>query len=395
MDSGKISSQEVRHLVSVWNPAYGTDVMETHIALLRDRAKDGDEDEVFVWWGKIRSARRQEALKHLHDILAVGADLLDEDGMATREVQLYLTDYRSLYVAHVAEITTDDPREDDDATHIPPVYLGKEVHCDCWFRLWDIRRLVSDDTPAVVDELRKLNNTAYHGMPVSIYGGMVDLPLIVTRPDGARYFEEDVRDQLTGGVYWVEFDSEHSGIGATEKSLREDHFGEDLWARLDPGARTFIATAEKLYRDHRNDASFDFSPVVLGFAKAFEVQTNILLRDTLKRVKSHDRIVNIEGRSFDAATDGPWSLGQLALIIAENREINDGLKKYLDGSGGKWVAASLPAILDELAVSRNPAAHSASLDRESVRKLRNKYIGVGCEGELVRLARVARTASRT
>jgi hypothetical protein len=384
-----IPADQVRHLVSVWNPAYGTDVMETHIALLRDRARADDEDDIYVWWGKIRSARRQEALKHLDDILAVGADLIDEEGTATREVQLYLTDYRSLYVAHVAEITTDDPREEEGATHIPQLYLGKDVHCDCWFRLWDIRRLVSDDTPAVVDELRKLKNTAYHGMPVSIYGGMVDLPLIVTRPDGARYFEEDVRDQLTGGVYWVEFDSEHGGIGATEKGLREDHFGEDLWARLDPGARTFIATAEKLYRDHRNDASFDFSPVLMGFAKAFEVQANILLRDALRRVKPQDRMANVDGKTVDVATRGPWSLGQLAELIGENQDINEALKKTLDAKNGAWVAASLPAILHDLANVRNPAAHSASLDRESVRTLRNRYIGVGCEGELIRLARAA------
>lgn len=388
-----MNQNQTRHLVSVWNPAYGTDVMETHIALLRERAKHyrghaDDEDDVYVWWGKIRSARRQEALKHLDDILGVGADLIDEEGTATREVQLYLTDYRSLYVAHVAEITTDDPRGDDDATHIPPVYLGKEVHCDCWFRLWDIRRLVSDDTLAIVDELRKLNNIGYHGMPVSIYGGMVDLPLIVTRPDGARYFEEDARDQLTGGAYWVEFDSEHSGIGATEKELREDHFGEELWARLDPGARTFIATAEKLYRDHRNDASFDFSPVIIGFAKAFEVQSNIFLRAALRRVKPQDRMANVEGRSVDVATGGPWSLGQLAQLIGENQDINEALRKHLDPTGGPWFVASLPAILNELANVRNPAAHSVSLDRDSVRRLRSQYVGVGCEGDFVKLAKV-------
>ena len=393
MESPPSAPTETRHLLSVWNPAYGTDVMETHIALLRDRAKRycgeaDDEDDVYVWWGKIRSSRRQEALKHLDDVLAVGSDLIDADGVATREVQLYLTHYRSLYVGHVAEITTDDPRKEDSATHIPPVYLGKEVHCDCWFRLWDIRRLVSDDTPAVVDELKKLSNKAYHDMPVSIYGGMVDLPLIVTRPDGTRFFEDDVRDQMTGGAYWVEFDSEHSGIGATERELRENHFGEDLWARLDPGARTFIATAEKLYRDHRNDASFDFSPVVLGLAKAFEVQTNALLRNALRRVKPQDRFANVEGRSVDVASGGPWSLGQRVHLSGENQSVNDALKRTLDTRSGAWVAASLPAILAKLAEVRNPAAHSASLDRESVRTLRNRYIGVGCEGALVRLARV-------
>lgn len=382
-----------KHLVAVWNPSYAADAMESHIKLLRDRAqrfRDGveDEEDVFVWWGKIRSSRRQEALKHLDQVISVGTGLIDDDGMATREVQLYLTDYRSLYVAHVGEITTDDPREDNDPAHIPPIYRNAEIHCDCWFRLWDIRRLVSDDTLAVIDELKKLRNTGYHDMPVSIYGGMVDLPLIVARPDEQRFFEDDARDQLTGGAYWVEFDSEHSGIGSTERELRENRFGEELWARLDPGVRTFIATSEKLYRDHRNDPSFDFSPIALGFAKAFEVQVNILLRLALQNVRIADRMANVDGRSVDVATGGPWSLGQLAHLIGENEDINAIVKKTLPAPGGIWFASSLHAILKELADVRNAAAHSAMLDRDAVRKLRNQYIGVGCEGDMIRLARV-------
>jgi hypothetical protein len=222
--------------------------MESHILMLRDwvekARRSGEEEDVYVWWGKIRSARRQTALEHIEDILSIEKDLGEAEGEVQREVQLYLTDYRSLYVAHIGEITADDVREQNgEIEHVPQMYRQDDRHCDCWFRLWDIRRLVSDDTLAVVDELQKLRNKGYHDMPVSIYGGMVNLPLIVTRPDGARYFEPDVRNRLTDGRYWVEFDGEHSGIGATERDLRENCFGEELWGRLDPGALTFIATA--------------------------------------------------------------------------------------------------------------------------------------------------------
>lgn len=387
-----MTDNSVRHLVAVWNPSYGIDVMESHILLLRERARrfrnnDEDEDAVYVWWGKIRSARRQTALPHLADILAIEDDLGELESAAKCEVQLYLTDYRSLYVAHIAEITADDVREDDDAMHVPEVYRKDEVHCDCWFKLWDIRRLVTDDTLAVVDELKKLRNTAYHDMPVSIYGGMVDLPLIVKRPDGARYFEADVRNQLTDGRYWVEFDGEHSGIGVTERELREHSFGEESWARLDPGTRTFIAAAEKLYRDHRNDVAFDFSPVVISFAKAFEVQTNILLKHALEHLKPLERTVNLDGRSVDLSRGGPYSLGTLTIILGGMDDLNAMLKRQFV-SGGEWFTASLHAILGELAHARNPAAHSSSVDRETVRRLRNRYLGIGCEGDFVKLAKV-------
>lgn len=208
--------------------------MEAHIRILREhaqrfRGKTQDEEEVYVWWGKIRSTHRQRPLPHLKQVLALEDELGSDNGAAEREVHLYLTDYRSLYVAHVGEITAEDPRGEEDESHIPEIYLGDDINCDCWFRLWDIRRIVSDDTLAVIEELAKLRNVAYGDMPVSIYGGMVDLPLIVTRPDDSRYFEVDARDLLTDGNYWVEFDAEHSGIGALERELREDRFGDDAW----------------------------------------------------------------------------------------------------------------------------------------------------------------------
>jgi hypothetical protein len=50
---------------------------------------------------------------YLDEILAMDATLEGD-----RELHLYLTDYRSLYVGHVCEITTDDVRA-DDGSHVP------------------------------------------------------------------------------------------------------------------------------------------------------------------------------------------------------------------------------------------------------------------------------------
>ncbi|MEP6507523.1 MAG: hypothetical protein ABJC63_04785, partial [Gemmatimonadales bacterium] len=71
---------------------------------------DETEDDVYVWWGKTRSERRLSTDPHINDILVIEEDLGAEDAAAESEVHLYLTDYRSLYVAHVGEITADDPR---------------------------------------------------------------------------------------------------------------------------------------------------------------------------------------------------------------------------------------------------------------------------------------------
>ena len=380
-----------RHLVAVWNPSYEADAMEQHLSVLlaaaaRHRAGECDEDEVYVWWGKIRSANRQQPIPHLADILSIDAELGSDDATvaADREVHLYLTDYRSLYVAHVGGITADDMRDDD--AHVPAFYAAQGFNCDCWFQLWDIRRVVSSDTLGVVEELKKLRNTRYSDRPVSIYGGMVDLPLIVTRSDGARYFDHTVRPALTGGKFWCEFDAERSGMGAIERELRENLFGDDAWSGLEPAARSFIASAEKTLRDHRSDPAFDFTPVLVDFAKALEVQGNALLRRALANAPRDVRLANVEGRSVDLTRGEFLSLGQLARVIADNKGVNDGLRRRV--RPGEWVAVSLAPVMREIAELRNPAAHTERFSREQIVPLRDRLVGVGCMGHLVELGRV-------
>jgi hypothetical protein len=139
-----------RHLVGVWNPSYADDVMDAHLTLLLarmrslreassdDRSREDPDQAVSVWWGKVRSPNRLQPLPHLDEILALDDAARD----AAQEVHLYLTDYRSLYVGHVVEITTDDVMESDD-DDVPPYYRKAGLRSDCWFRLADIRRLVA------------------------------------------------------------------------------------------------------------------------------------------------------------------------------------------------------------------------------------------------------------
>ena len=388
---------KAHHLVTVWDPTRGPDPLQAHLQLLldrrrRERAGELEDEDVYVWWGKIRSPNRQQPLPHLDEIVALDDALRGEDG-PDAEVHLYLTDYRSLYVGHVGEVTKEDVRHPADRKTEPeevaPLYDG--VACDCWFRLMDVRRLVHDDTLGVVDELRKLRNVRYHDRPVSIYGGMVELPLLVRRDGDARWFEPRVRERLIEGRSWAEFDAESTGLGSIERDLRENMFGEVAWLGLDPAARTFVASAEKVFRDHRAEPAFDFSPVLVNLAKAVEVQANDLLRRALRLAPPAARRANVEGRTVDVVADGPFSLGQLARIVGGERAVNEALAQRLQPS--RWFTASLPPILDELAGMRNPAAHRATLDREAVGRLRDRMVGVGCVGDLVELGR-ARVTGR-
>src|SRR5690348_10053509 len=150
------------HLVTVWNPSYAADAMEQHLGLLLHLAGEYDkkaigDEQLYVWWGKVRSPNRQ----------------------------------------------------------------GPQANAE------DIRRLATRDMPEVIAELKELRNVHYNDRPVSLFGGMVDLPLIVTRPDGRRFFDDDERDALTDGKLWAEFDAEHaSAVAVLERDLRLNLLGD-------------------------------------------------------------------------------------------------------------------------------------------------------------------------
>lgn len=377
------------HLLAVWDPSRRPDAMAETIRTLqtrvrRARAAGGDEaiDDATVWWGKIRSPNRQQPLPHLADVLALD-DVLRGEAVA-EEVQLYLTDYRSLYVAHVCAITADDPRPTDpDFETVPAGVYPAGVACDCWFELWDVRRLVADDTREVVAELRKLRNLRYDGRPVSLYGGMVDLPLLVERPDGMRFFGDEMRERLTEGQLWLEFDAEQGGTASVAASLRDDVLGERTWHALDPAARLFVATAERIWRTHRTDPGFDFAPVVVNLAKAWEVQLGQAFGAARARLPRDAGRVNVDGRTHDVLADRLPSLGMLARALADDRVLWDALPRVF--AHGDWMRASLAAVLDDLARARNAAAHTEPVGRDEAQRLRDAHLGVGQKGLLVEL----------
>lgn len=377
----------LRHLVTVWNPLYTREV-EQHLDVLlrwskRYDEKKADGDELYVWWGKVKSPNRQQPLRRAPDIRELAADLAS--GKRQEEAHLYVTDYRSLNVGELLEIHEGDLPA-SEADHAPGYYREQNLSCDFWFKLADMRRLVRDDLPEVARELTKLRNVHYNDRPVSLYGGMVDIPLVVTRPDGAQFFDPDERDVVTDGALWVEHDAESgAGVEDIQRELRLNVLGEEVWEALDITARTSLADAERAFRDHRDDPAFDFASVLLGFAKALEIQCNSVLRRAAAKLPPATRMANIEGASRDLSKSHNLTIGQLAHVLAGDKERTDALGRVL--TNNSWFTGQLPPVLADLRELRNAAAHDSRVSRDDASRWRNRILGVGTSGLIEEMAK--------
>jgi hypothetical protein len=374
-----------RHLLSVWNPSYADDAMDRHLEVLlrwaaQRKERKVPEEDVYVWWAKVRSPNRQGPLPHRDEVLA-----LRDQVAAETETHLYLTDYSSLYVARIVDLTDADVRD-----HMPRYYEG--LAADFWFQLWDIRRLVAKDSPATIEELRRLRNVRYHDRPVSLYGGMVDLPLIVTREDGATWFADAL--SLTGGRRWAERDAELRG--ETERlaaELRENLLGPDIWDALEPTTRTFLTTGEAIFRARRDDPGFDFGSPAVEYCKAVETELNTLMFTALARVLAgrppHEREVRTDGGLVDLGKGRRvphQTLGSLQRLLEKEPVVRRALEASLPHDW-RWLEGVLPHQLEPLRGLRNPAAHNEAVTRGEIGRWRREILGIGCEGLLVRVVR--------
>jgi hypothetical protein len=381
-----------KHLLTVWNPAYAADPLDAHLAILlewAERYRSGacGEDDVYVWWAKLRSPNRDAArLPHHAEIVT-----LQKQIEAGTETHLYLTDYRSLYVASLEDVLDDNLLDEDEADHMPAYYATQRA--DLWFRIVDVRRIVADDTLAVIDELKRLSNTRYHERPVSLYGGMVELPLIVTRADGRSWFPD--APTLTDGRLWVEHDADsRTETDLLARELRDNLLGPVVWSVLDVATRSFLASAEATFRSRRNDPHFDFSGPAIGYAKAVEAELNALLfgshvMSAAGRLPPADRTARVDGRPLDLGGSVPHQpLGAVLNLLRFDDAMARCVRGAFSAADAKWLLGTLPHLLETVVALRNPAAHSASSRREDVGEVREKVLGIGCEGMVAQLARV-------
>ena len=183
------------------------------------------------------------------------------------------------------------------------------------------------------------------------------------------------------------------------RDLRDNLFGRELWPLFGPATRSFLASAEAVFRLHRDDSGFDLSGAALSYAKAVETELNELLfsalRTAMRGKQPQEREVRVDGRLIDLGGQVPHqTLGALKRLLEHEQIVQSGVKQAMRHDHN-WVLGVLPRELAALTELRNRGAHADVTRAAELEGVRRAVVGIAGEGLLNKLVRARlRVAAR-
>lgn len=297
-------------------------------------------------------------------------------------LQLFLTDYASLYVAKVVKIA-----ENADESIIPSYYKDKKLSVEGFFIIEDLRELVRNDFVSVRDEyLANFTTPDYDNHTYALYGNAYVYPLIIEQKQHLAYFESDERHflQLFKSAEFLR-----------QKQVLADYtFGERYLYAMNPDSFDNLIYAELEFHACKGDRLYDFSSVALRYAKCFESECYLLVKRLISVLSQRDEsILSLTftqmGKSFEVRNllENKAMLGAYNYLI-ENL-LKTHIKEHLSDEFVKfcWKLTKQIAFIQRV---RNPAAHTECTSFEQANNLRARLVGVATQSVLVMMIK-ART----
>lgn len=360
----------MQNLLILYNPYYQKDVIEQHVKVLLDQ--DVTEDAT-VAFGKVRSKLRDydhpfgDALQTIFKQVSSEAYL-----------QLFLTDYASVYVAKVIRIL-----EDESVANAPAYYREKSLNVENWFIISDIRRIVDNDFEHVRDRILGNMTTPHYGdHHYAIYGNAYVYPIVIQMDDPIDYFEHD---DPTFRFFTEMFKSDQ--VLAMKQRLIDYRFGKEIFYALHPNSQDAIISAEIEYQENKHDPLYDFSAVVIKLAKSFEKEIYLFLRQLfIQLIAVEPQLAHIsyqvQGNSFTLA-DYEYNKPNLGTnkYLLKQYEIADAVKQHFSSSALRYfILTTLPRTVSSIQPMRNETTHGDAATLQACEAFRKEMIGIGVNG---------------
>ncbi len=357
------------NLLILYNPYYNQEMIEDHIRILN--ASENPKDAK-VGFGKIRSKIRNYEHSKEEKI-----DTLCEEVTSTQSMQLFLTDFSSMYVCKVEAVV------DTLENVVAPEYY-KSLDVERWFVVTDIREIMRDDFEYVRDQiLVQFTTPNYGNHTYALYGNRYDYPLEVQQKTPLNYFENFLTEERH---FTKAFKS--SKYATVLQELKHYVFGKKLLYAMHPDSLEAIVGAEVQYDAHKDNNTYDFASIVILYAKAFENESYYLLKKVFEELMGYDASLEnidyqVQGRSYtliNYLTCKP-NIGTNKYLLS-NPKIYQAYKECYKDYGKYAELLSLLTYSLKHAIStiqgiRNEASHGGAIDRVSCDKVRSLLLGVG------------------
>jgi len=361
----------MHNLLILYNPYYNQEMIEDHVRIL------GRYDEITqarVGLGKIRSRIRNYEHSQEERI-----ETLYEEISPEKPLQLFLTDFSSMYVCYV-EAVVDVLPEGIDA----PVYYQK-LDVEQWFVVSDIREIAYHDFEYVRDQVLVGFTTPNYGdHTYALYGNRYDYPLEVQQKEPLDYFEI----HHTGKRHFTQV-FKSSKYATVQKELIHYVYGKEILYAMHPDSMESIIYAEMAYAEHKENATYDFASAVVQYAKAFENELYYFLRRVFEILMGYDATLEtipyqVQGREFrlyDYLSNKP-NIGTNKYLLSHSRIYQAYTAQYDYRTHAKLLNLlkyDIKNAIHTIQAIRNEASHGGSISNVSCKKVRDLMLGVGQE----------------
>lgn len=341
----------MQNLLILFNPYYQKDAIDLHIAILKDKGAVG--------FGKIKST-----LTSLSSPKELDWETLSSIS-ATSPLQLFLTDYSSLFVAKVIEVS-----KEIDTTLTPSYYQEKELNVEAWFVVVDIIELVHKDFEKIRDIfLANFTTPDYGNHTYTVYGNSYQYPLKIEMKNEINYF-------ISQELFYPNIYKSQEFL-ATKNNLISYVFGKDGYS-LHPESLENLVLAEMNFDKNKEDKFYDFTGVAIKYGKATEIEAYLFFKTLFAFLATTEKeIMNIkfdmQGISYiikDLDNFRP-NLGTYKFLISHSL-----ISKSIDLHDIKWITAGIFPNLSIVQKILNKAAHEDQTSLEKIEFLRNSILGI-------------------
>ena len=343
----------MNNLLILYNPYYQKNVIKEHLEVLLENGE--------VAFGKLKS--KLKSTSHpFEEKLQELIQNVNEDNY----LQLFLTDYSSIYVAKVIKVSTEDL-----SAKAPEYYKNYDV--EAWFLIDDMYEIIKNDFESVRDKiLANFTTPNYGNHTFALYGNNYVYPLIIEQKNEIDYFL-NIEDKLYKNIYKSEEYLKY-------KNILQEYVFDDLIYAMHPRSLDNTISAEIEYQHYKKDLTYDFNSIVIKYSKVTELEIYLFLKELFRLIYENIKDISytLQGIDFtmnDFFTHKP-NLGTMRKLLKTPKIKSAIFDKFSDRNFTFFTLQKLPNFIKNFQDIRNESVHGKSASLEDVFDIRSKILGI-------------------